>query len=181
MSPPAPSSASRQREVSRFTRWLNQLGIWCVLAGLVVLGLIAFEQFGRADNLLNILRNVTLLGIVAVGVSFITYSRHYIDLAIPATMAFVGLVSISAQPYGIGVSIAAGFAAGLLIGVINGWVVGYLRLNPIIWTLAVAFFLDGFMRWAYSGHQIYPDRSTRAGAFSSTCHSRRSSAASRWR
>ena len=51
------------------------------------------------------------------------------------------------------------------MGILNGWVVGYLRLNPIIWTLAVAFFLDGFMRWAYAGHQVYPDTDTRVGQF----------------
>ena len=121
---------------------------------LLLIGSTCFPKFGHAENLLNILRNVTLLGIVAIGVTFITYSRHYLDLSIPAIMAFTGLVAISAQPLGFVPSLLAGLAAGLAVGLLNGWAVGYLRLNPIIWTLAVAFFLDGFMRWIYASHQI---------------------------
>jgi ribose/xylose/arabinose/galactoside ABC-type transport system permease subunit len=144
---------------------LNVLGIWCLLILLVIIGLLVFPKFGRADNLLNILRNVTLLGIVATGVAFITYGRHYTDLSIPATMAFVGLVSISAQPLGAIPSLLIGLVAGLAVGCINGWVVGYLRVNPIIWTLASAFFLDGFIRWLYAGRQVYPDAESAAGSF----------------
>ncbi|MDI1335829.1 MAG: ABC transporter permease [Lacunisphaera sp.] len=161
----APLASSRQLKISFTKRLLNALGIWCVLVGLVMAGLLAFPKFGQADNLLNILRNVTLLGIVAIGASFVTYGRHYIDLSIPPLMACVGLVTISAQPLGIGPSLLLGLTAGLAIGLLNGWAVGYLRLNPIIWTLAVSFFLDGFLRWAYAGHQVYPDADTTTGRF----------------
>ena len=161
--PPTPES--RQREIPLLSRLLNTLGVWCVLILLVIIGLAMFPKFGRIDNVLNILRAVTLLGIVATGVAFITYGRNYVDLSIPATMAFVGLVSISAQPLGTVPSLLIGLAAGLSIGLLNGWAVGYLRLNPIIWTLAVAFFLDGFMRWSYAGRQVYPDADSPAGAF----------------
>ena len=168
MSDPAPTKIIdpiRQREIPLFTRILNTLGTWCILIVLVVAGAIIFPKFGGADNLLNILRAVTLLGIVATGVAFITYSKHYVDLAIPATMAFVGQVTISALPLGSIPALMIGVATGLCIGLLNGWAVGYLRLNPIIWTLAVAFFLDGFNRWNYEGRQVYPDADTDAGAF----------------
>jgi ribose/xylose/arabinose/galactoside ABC-type transport system permease subunit len=157
-------NTARVRTISPTTRLLNTLGIWGVLLVLLVIGFTCFPKFGHAENLLNILRNVTLLGIVAIGVTFITYGRHYLDLSIPAMMAFVGLVTISAQRFGFVPSLLIGLATGLAIGLLNGWAMGYLRLNPIIWTLAVAFSLDGFMRWIYASRQIYPDASTPAGA-----------------
>jgi ribose/xylose/arabinose/galactoside ABC-type transport system permease subunit len=98
-----------------------------------------------------------------VGVAFITYSRHYVDLSIPGIMALSGTVAVWALQYGIVASLAAGLAAGLVIGLINGMVVGYLRLNPIIWTLAMMSVLSGVIRWAYAGRQIYPDEATAAG------------------
>jgi len=58
-----------------------------------------------------------------------------------------------------------------MIGVVNGLVVGYLRLNPIIWTLAMMSVLSGVIRKAYAGRQVYPDESTEAGnAFSALYH-----------
>jgi ribose/xylose/arabinose/galactoside ABC-type transport system permease subunit len=53
--------------------------------------------------------------------------------------------------------------AGVSVGLVNGLVIGYLRVNPIIWTLAMSSVLDGFLRWAYGGTQIYPDPNNPAG------------------
>jgi ribose/xylose/arabinose/galactoside ABC-type transport system permease subunit len=61
----------------------------------------------------------------------------------------------------------------LLVGVINGFVVGYLRLNPIIWTLAMMSVLSGVIRKAYAGQQVYPDETTAAGqAFLNLYHAK---------
>lgn len=148
------------------SRLLSGLGIYALLLVLAGVGAaLRPDKFPTAENLLSILRNVTLLGIVAVGVAFITCSRHYVDLSIPSIMAFSGLAAISAQPHGIAASLAAGVGAGLAIGVINGYAIGYWRVNPIIWTLAMVFLLDGLLRWFYAGRQVYPSADLPAGAF----------------
>jgi ribose/xylose/arabinose/galactoside ABC-type transport system permease subunit len=148
---------------SRFVGTLNVLGVYILVAALFAIGCGVSREFLAAENLLNALRAVTLMGIVAVGVAFITYSRHYVDLSIPGIMALSGTVAVWALPYGIVASLACGIAAGLVIGIINGMVVGCLRLNPIIWTLAMMSVLSGVIRWAYAGRQIYPDEATSAG------------------
>lgn len=146
-------------------RILNHLGVYAILILLFAAGVFCSDRFADRDNLVNILRNVTLLGIVSTGVAFITYSKHYVDLSIPSMMAFSGLTAISAQPWGIAASLCCGLLAGVGIGFINGYAIGYWRVNPIVWTLAMVFMLDGFLRWIYRGHQIYPDREAAAGAF----------------
>ncbi len=167
INPITPDSQTDERklQISWFSRWLNQLGIYVLLLFLLAAGVLISSKFASPNNLLNIMRNITLLGIVSTGVAFITYSRHYLDISIPSIMAFSGLAAISAQSYGIAACLCCGFMAGLTIGLINGYAVGYWRVNPIIWTLAMLFMLDGFLRWAYSGQQIYPDKDTSAGAF----------------
>jgi len=79
------------------------------------------------------------------------------DLSIPAIMAFSGIIAVAALPLGLVPAIALGIAAGMAIGAMNGLVVGLFRANPILWTLAVAFFMEGFMRFTWSNNQIYPD------------------------
>jgi ribose/xylose/arabinose/galactoside ABC-type transport system permease subunit len=49
------------------------------------------------------------------------------------------------------------------VGLANGLAIGCLRVNPIIWTLATGAGVGGFIRWAYSGTQVYPDASQAAG------------------
>ena len=148
---------------SRLVGTLNVLGVYILVAALFAIGCGISREFLVTENLLNALRAVTLMGIVSVGVAFITYSRHYVDLSIPGIMALSGTVAVWALQYGIVASLAAGLAAGLVIGLINGMVVGCLRLNPIIWTLAMMSVLSGVIRWAYAGRQIYPDEATAAG------------------
>lgn len=140
------------------------MGIWTMLIVLVIAGAVLSPKFLQPTNLLDVLRNVTLLGIVAIGVAFITYGKHYVDLSIPAMMACSGMVTVTALPWGIIPGIACGLLVGLAIGLLNGYVVGYLRLNPIIWTLAMAFLLDGLLRMVYGGRQNYPDATAPGGA-----------------
>lgn len=145
-------------------RFLSSLGIYVIVVLLLIVGTFVSRDFLTADNLLNIIRPVTLLGIVAVGLMFITYGGHYIDLSIPAIMALSGMVAVSTQGVGIIGSILFGLTAGMLVGLINGFLIGYLRLNPIIWTLAMNFMLDGLLRWSTGGNQVYPDYTTDTGA-----------------
>ena len=66
-------------------------------------------------------------------------------------------VSVAALPLGLIPALALGLLAGLAIGAMNGFVVGRFDANPILWTLAVAFFMEGLMRFAWSNNQLYPD------------------------
>ena len=161
---PTAMPPSRETEISWARRCFSVLGIYVVIALLLVVGLAVSRDFLSTDNLLNILRPITLLGIVAVGVMFITYGGHYVDLSIPAIMAVSGMVAVASQGVGLVGCILCGASAGLGIGLVNGFLIGYLRLNPIIWTLAMNFMLDGLLRWITGGIQVYPDYSSPTGA-----------------
>ncbi len=136
---------------------MSKMGVFFLVVILIVVGMIISDKFLSVTNFANIISAVALLGIVAVGVSFVTYSGHFADMTVPVIMAYSGIISVATLKYGIVISIVCGIAVGLLIGAVNAFVVGKLKANPIIWTLAFSFIISGYVRWAYSGHQIYPD------------------------
>jgi len=64
---------------------------------------------------------------------------------------------VASLPLGLPVALALGLFAGMGIGAMNGLVVGRFQANPILWTLSVAFFMEGFMRFTWSNNQLYPE------------------------
>ncbi len=145
-------------------RLLGVAGIYLFVLALVVVGAAISPGFLSAESLLAVAKDVAILGIVAVGVAFVTMSGHYVDLAIPAIMASSGIVAVYALPYGVAAALAAGLGIGGALGLVNGFMVGYLRLNPILWTLGAMAVIDGVTRWAYGGKWIYVSPATASGA-----------------
>jgi len=135
----------------------SKMGVFALLAILIIAGTFISDKFLTVTNFSNIISAVSLLGIVALGVSFVTYSGHFADLSVPAIMATSGMISVANIKYGIVISLLSGLLVGLLIGLVNAFVIGKLKANPIIWTLAFSYIISGYIRWVYSGNQIYPD------------------------
>jgi ribose/xylose/arabinose/galactoside ABC-type transport system permease subunit len=153
--------------LTRRRRWHGALGVGSVylfVVALLVLGRLISSGFWSAENLLQVVKDVSILGIIAVGVAFIALSGHYVDLSIPAIMACSGIVATCALPLGFAAALLAGVATGGALGFLNGIMVGYLRLNPILWTLAAMSVFDGITRWAYGGKWIYVKQEVAAGA-----------------
>jgi ribose/xylose/arabinose/galactoside ABC-type transport system permease subunit len=137
---------------------MSRFGVYVMIVALLIVGIIvAPDIFPTLNNLVDILEVGALLGTVALGMTFVTYSGNFLDMSIPSTMAFSGIIAVQLLPYGIVVSIVGGLLTGCLIGGVNGYMVGKLKANPIIWTLAVQFLVSGMLKWAYTGNQIYPD------------------------
>ncbi|NQU41086.1 MAG: ABC transporter permease [Lentisphaerae bacterium] len=136
---------------------IGTLGIYGVALLLLAVGRLVSIDFLTVSNMLTVLNGVALLGIVASGMAFVTYSGHMADLSLPAIMAFSGIITVASLPLGLGLALLCGIAAGMSVGGLNGFVVGRFRANPILWTLAVAFFMEGFMRFTWSNNQVYPD------------------------
>lgn len=136
---------------------INKVGVYLIVALFMLIGILVSDRFLTVSNLMNVVEAVALLGIVATGVAFVTYSAHFADMSVPVIMALSGLIAVETIRFGLLVSIVCGLLAGLVIGAFNAFVIGKLKANPIIWTLAVSFLFAGFIRWIYGGTQIYPD------------------------
>jgi ribose transport system permease protein len=114
--------------------------VW-IVAGLTMRG---FGAFGHLRYLVEL---AAVIGLVAAGQTFVVVAGG-IDLSVAAivTVSAVGLplLSLSADPTGLS-AILATLGLATAIGLVNGLGVVYLRVHPMIMTLAMATFLQGLL------------------------------------
>ena len=163
----APATATTKAEPSsRLPARVRNLGSGTggPLVGLVVLCValfIATPFFLTANNLLNILDQVTILGILALGMTFVIITAG-IDLSVAAVLALsmmvLGWTSHNAG-WPLWLSIIAAVLVGGLCGLVSGLGVTVTKLPPFIATLAMLSIARGTANVITDGQQIvgYPD------------------------
>ena len=110
--------------------------------GVLLLGIIlslASPYFLQPNNLINLLRQVSLNAIVAAGVTFVILTGD-IDLSVGSIVAvsgtlFAGFILNMGLP--VWISIILGLGVGTLFGLLNGIIVAYTRIPAIIVTLGM--------------------------------------------
>ena len=103
-------------------RWPAQLGLALALAILMAALSIAKPNFLTVANLVNLVRQISINGILAVGVTFVLLTGG-VDLSLGSLVALTGVVAACfAHPdqYSVLVAVLAGVAAGTLCGAANG-------------------------------------------------------------
>ena len=93
--------AEKATSLSRLAAIYDYAGIYLVGLLLLIAGTFVSDEFLTPKNLMSILNAVSLLGIVAAGMAFVTYSGNMADLSIPSIMAFSGIISVAALPLGL--------------------------------------------------------------------------------
>jgi simple sugar transport system permease protein len=90
-------------------------------------------------SLIDVLKRGAPVALLAIGMSLVIATRG-IDLSVGAVMAIVGAVCANLIVAGVdntALIVAAGLAAGLTAGLVNGGLVAYLGLQPIVATLVL--------------------------------------------
>jgi ribose transport system permease protein len=127
---------------------VTQEGIVIVISILMFVVFAATNSVFRApDNIISLVQNVSVLGILAVAMALTIIGRG-IDLSLVAVMAISAAWVLQLQNHGmpIGLSIGAGLVLALSIGLINGVLIAYLEIPAIFATLAIATAAYGFVR-----------------------------------
>jgi ribose/xylose/arabinose/galactoside ABC-type transport system permease subunit len=133
-----------------------EVGILLVILALVVYMSIRFERFLSVDNLMNIARNYSDIGIGAVGMTLVLLIGG-IDLSVASVMALGGLVaSIAMVWWGLPVPVAIllGIGAGVVVGLVNGFLIQRVRLAPFIATLGMLGVARGIVVGTTGGQGI---------------------------
>lgn len=116
------------------------------LAAIALVAVFAWAQpaFLTPANLVGIVRQVVIIGIMAAAMTFVVMTGG-VDLSIGPVLALSGLVCVLALNAGqpLPVALAAALAAGALVGLANGVLVAYAGLQPIIVTLAMLGIVRG--------------------------------------
>ena len=123
-----------------FLTFMLVMAVW-IVAGFTMRG---FAAFGHLRYLVEL---AAVIGLVAAGQTFVVIAGG-IDLSVAAivTVSAVALplLSLPADPTGV-TAIVATLVLATAIGLVNGLGVGFLRVHPMIMTLAMATFLQGLL------------------------------------
>lgn len=115
----------------------SKYGIFLVFIILFALLSIITDTFFTSRNLINVLKQVSINGIISVGMMCVLLTGG-IDLSVGSLVALTGVVATSfAHPgtYPVFVPILLGVLAGALFGAVNGTIISNFKLPPFIATL----------------------------------------------
>ncbi|NKL21215.1 ABC transporter permease [Rhizobium leguminosarum] len=119
---------------------IQTFGIGFVFLAICIFFSLSSEFFLSWNNVSNVLRQSSINGILAVGVTFVILTGG-IDLSVGSVMALVGVVAGSmltlASPYPMPLGIGVGLMVGCLCGLVSGALVAYLRLPSFVATLGM--------------------------------------------
>jgi ribose transport system permease protein len=108
---------------------------------------ITTRGFGAIGHIRYLFELAAVIGLVAIGQTFVVIAGG-IDLSVAAIMTVSAvaapLLSVPGDPTGLGAVLGVLALAGA-IGMLNGLGVIFLRVNPMIMTLAMATFLQGLL------------------------------------
>lgn len=124
----------------------------CIL--LVIVLFLTFSQPGflTAPNLLNILRNMALQGVIAFGMTIVIISAE-IDLGVGSTVGLSGVIVAYTtgalvkmgipMDYGVIIGMAIALIVGIIIGLFNGYLLTVIKMPSFIITLGMFTLLYG--------------------------------------
>ncbi|MCA8111202.1 ABC transporter permease [Burkholderia cepacia] len=137
---------------------LRRSTLFYPLVGLIVVCIammIASPSFLSAANLENVLRQVSINAIIAVGMTCVILTGG-IDLSVGSVMALSGTLAAGLMVAGVNAvaALAIGIAVGLGFGFLNGLFVAFAGMPPIIVTLATMGIARGLALIYTGGYPI---------------------------
>ena len=129
---------------------LAKQGILIAFVVFMIAFTVANPKFLTPDNILSVVRSSAILGVMALGVTFVVISGN-LDLSVGSMLSFSTIVVLDLHDkIGPSLAIPAMFAMTLALGALIGFLVGYLKLNSLIVTLGMLSAIHG-LTLTYSG------------------------------
>jgi ribose transport system permease protein len=163
-SPLAPANTPRFRfALTKPTQ--EQIVLLITIALVIVFGL-TLNGFATVANLLNLLRSISILGILGLGMGLIVISRG-IDLSEVAIMAGSWSIALIEMQQGMptGWACLIALALALTIGVVNGVMVAFVEAPALFVTLAAGFVIYGLAFWFAPAWVVYAPKDAPALMF----------------
>ncbi|HYP14658.1 MAG TPA: ABC transporter permease [Bryobacteraceae bacterium] len=140
---------------------LRQQGALLALVAACAVASIRYEAFLTPENLMNVLRQNSMLGIMALGMTFVILMGG-IDLSAGALLAVAGVIAANLATSGLLAGASAAIAATGLLGLVNGIIVTKSRVPPFIVTLATMSAARGLALAATDEQSVGVDRAAKA-------------------
>lgn len=125
----------------------SKYGMYIAFVILIIILSIVSPAFLTSKNIINILRQISVIGIMAVGMTFVIATGG-IDLSVGAIMALSGVISTSLvkgeSTIPLIVALLAGLLVGIACGAFSGFFISKLQVPEFIATLATMTITRGF-------------------------------------
>ncbi len=156
-----------EKEQSFFKKVMNSRNTGLLIGFavlLIVAGILTPSMFSM-NSIMNMLQNNAVYALLAVGMMVIIITGG-IDLSVASTMSLAGVVCSKLMSENMDVPafvwVLLGLAIGAVCGAFNGFIVGYLRMVPMIATLGTMYIYRGFAFLASGGNWWFPHQFTDA-------------------
>jgi ribose transport system permease protein len=155
--PPRADNPAGHGKVRQFFDRNDQLGVGIALLLLIVLMAIIAPYFWSVNNLLEVMRQVSAIAILAAGGTFVILTAG-IDLSVGSALGVCAMVAIVMSNIGMPaiVSVVLALGAGAVIGAINGVFIARFALPAFIVTLAALTYLRGIVYVGTGGTTLIP-------------------------
>ncbi len=117
-------------------RYLADNRAFLLLVALILIAVIAVPRFAIVENVSNIMQQISVNGIVAVGMTLVIITGGF-DLSVGSVMALAGVITMKLMDNGVAVAILAGALVGFVVGLLNGTLIEVAGINPFIATLGM--------------------------------------------
>ncbi len=141
-------------------------GLAAALVMLIVASSFISPHFLNPINILNVLRQVALYGILGVGMTFVILTKG-IDLSVGSTVALTGVVGALLMEKGLPITmvVMVCLVLGLVVGAVNGFGVSLWRIPAFIMTLGTMVMIRGFALMLADGGTVKPGKAADAFFF----------------
>ncbi len=134
----------------------SRYGIFFALVILIIFFAVSEKSFLKINNIFNILRQVSIVGVCAVGMTFVILTGG-MDLSVGSVL---GVSAVSASLIMAGgihpiVAVVVSLAIGALTGFINAFFINKVEIAPIIMTLGMMTILRGVAYIISGGLPVY--------------------------
>lgn len=142
-----------------FQEYMRSYALFIIFICLCVVLAFASDTFLTPNNIINVFRQISINGILALGMTFVIILGG-IDISIGSVAAVAGVVSaliLESYPGMTAAALAAGILSGGAMGAIIGFLVAKMKIAPFIASLAMMTIARGFALVIAGGvpHTIY--------------------------
>lgn len=149
------SSAGRQVSGLLTAQRIRSSGIFLVLVVFVIIGAALSPHFLTTSNLLNVARQMSIVGIAAIGMTFVILTAG-IDLSVGSIVGFAAITAAwllsSGVPWPLALILTV--VAGGMVGAISGFGIARGGVQPFIMTLAMLVIVRGATMTLSEGQPI---------------------------
>jgi ribose transport system permease protein len=131
--------------------------IWIVFIGLFIGFSMATPRFLSSNNLFTIARQVSMLGIASIGMTFVILIAG-IDLSVGSIITLVNIIAAHLmvdRGFSMFAAVAVSLAIAVLVGTLNGFLVSTIGISAIIATFTTQIVFEGASYLISGGTPIY--------------------------